>query len=101
MNDYKNIASGANLLNSNIQGSKPLTTEEQNDLISTMNEVCPRTFSHSMMPISPFVQYTSRLASVFQVTGDKAGDFEINPDQDEIEEAATDAFHANDVSCRS
>lgn len=96
--DYENIASSATSMNSNIQGSHTLTTQQQQDLVSTIKEVRPRTRSRQI-PNSPFVQYTSRLASVFEVTGSKAGDFEIPADQNQIETAATDSFHATDVSC--
>ena len=66
---------------------KPADQQTLHDEFSQARPIC----SSSLMLISHLFQVASKMADLLETTGDDAGDFEVNPDQMNIQTAANDA----------
>ena len=71
-------------------GKGALSAANQKTLHDDFNQVRP-ICSWSLMLISPLFQVTSKFSDLLETTGADAGDFEVNPDQANIQTAANNA----------
>lgn len=97
MKNNENLANEINSIDYAISGSGPFTTAQQSSLISSLGQVHPL---HSMYLASSslLLQYSDKLATLFENTGEKASDFQVPSDQDQIQGSADALERTNDVS---